>query len=386
MSPILPPAFTLLQVTPRLDGGGVERATLDMAAAVVRAGGRSLVASAGGSMEAELASSGAELVRLPVHRRDPASILLNAGRLAGLIRREAVSLVHVRSRAPAFCAIAAARRTGTPVVATYHGIYSARSSAKRWYNGVMTRGDLVIANSGFTRDHILSEHAVTPGRVVVVSEGIDVGRFNPETVTSQRVEDVRRTWGLADDDRRRLVLCAARLTSWKGQGTAIEALARRPRRDNAILILAGLADSETYADALRRLAADRGVADSVRLVGQIDDMPAALVAADLVLAPSIKAESFGRSVVEAAAMGCPVIASAIGAHLETVVDGETGWVASPGDAAAWGRTLASALATPPDILGEMGRRARDRAVRLYSLDAMVNATLEVYRRLLGRDR
>ena len=204
-------------------------------------------------------------------------------------------------------------------------------------------------------------------------------------MTSQRVAAVRRAWGLAHDDRRRIILCAARLTSWKGQGTAIEALARRSR-DNAILILAGLEDSETYADALRRLAVERGVADMVRLVGQIDDMPAALLTADIVLAPSLQAESFGRSVVEAAAMGRPVIASAIGAHLETVVDGETGWLAPPNDPAAWARTLDAALATPPDIIGDMGRRARDRAVSRFSLDAMVEATFAVYRRLLIRHR
>ena len=168
MDTLLPPSFTLLQVTPRLDGGGVERATLDMAVAVARAGGRSLVASSGGTLEGELAAAGGELVRMPVHRRDPASMLMNAGRIAAVIRRERVSLVHVRSRAPAFSAIQAARTSDVPVVATYHGIYSARSAAKRWYNGVMTRGDLVIANSDFTRAHVLGEHAVRPDRVIVV--------------------------------------------------------------------------------------------------------------------------------------------------------------------------------------------------------------------------
>ncbi len=380
MSPILPPSFTLLQVTPRLDGGGVERATLDMAAAVARAGGRSLVASSGGAMEAALAG---EFVRLPVQRKDPASLLLNAGRLARLIRREGVDLVQVRSRAPAFSAIHAARRAGVPVVTTYHGIYSARSAAKRWYNGVMTRGDLVIANSGFTRDHILSEHALSPDRVAVVPEGVDTRRFDPAAVSPDRVAAIRSAWGLGTDDHRRLILCAARLTSWKGQGAAIEAFAARPRRENAVLVLAGRIESEAYAEALLRLARNRGVSDAVRFVGQIDDMPAVLLAADIVLAPSRAAESFGRSVVEAAAMERPVIASAIGAHLETVVDGETGWLVGPTDLEAWTRTLGAALRTPPGMLEAMGRRARARAVDRYSLDAMVDATFGVYRRLVG---
>ena len=380
MTSILPPSFTLLQVTPRLDGGGVERATLDMAAAAVRAGGRSLVASHGGAMEGELAGVGADLVRLPVQRRDPATLLLNAGRIADVIRRERVSLVHVRSRAPAFSAIRAARRAGVPVVATYHGIYPAGSAAKRWYNGVMTRGDLVIANSEFTRDHILSEHRVSPDRVVVIPEGIDTARFDPASVSLARVANLRQAWGLGADDSRGIVLCAARLTSWKGQGTAIETFAKRSRRENAVLILGGRMESETYADALDRLAEGLGVSHHVKLVGAIDDMPAALVAADLVLAPSLKAESFGRGVVEAAAMERLVIASASGAHQETVVDGETGWLVSPADLMAWVRTLDVAFATPPHIRQSMGRRARERAVRLYSLDAMIEATFDVYRR------
>ncbi len=162
---MLPAKFTLLQVTPALESGGVEALTVDMSSAAVRAGARSLVASRGGRMEAALAQGGGALIRLPVDSRNPLTMLANAVRLRRLIRDEAVSLVHVRSRAPAFSAIRAARRAGVPVVATYHGIYSAGSSAKRWYNGVMTRGDAVIANSAFTRDHIAAEHGLAPEKI-----------------------------------------------------------------------------------------------------------------------------------------------------------------------------------------------------------------------------
>ena len=177
MSPLLPPDFTLLQVTPRLVGGGVERATLDMAAGVVEAGYGSIIAAHGGGEAA------GDVREMPVHSKNPAVMVSNVGRLVRLIRDQRVSLVHVRSRAPAFSAIAAARRAGVPVVATYHGIYSAGSPLKRWYNGVMTRGDLVIANSAFTREHILDQHPVASERVVVVHEGIDPARFDPATVS-----------------------------------------------------------------------------------------------------------------------------------------------------------------------------------------------------------
>ncbi len=381
MSATLPPDFTLLQVVPRLNGGGVERATLDMVVAVVRAGGRALVASYGGPMEAELVALGGQLVRLPVHARDPLSILANAGKLARVIRDEGVSLVHVRSRAPAFSAIRAARRAGVPVVATYHGIYSDRSSWKRWYNGVMTRGDLVIANSGFTRDHILGRHAVEPDRIVVVPEGIDTARFDPMAVSPGRIDALRAAWSLAPDDRRHVILCAARLTPWKGQLTAIEAFAARPRRENAVMILAGLGVSAAYADALRLRAEALGVGRTVKVVGQADDMPAALLVADLVLAPSREAESFGRTVVEAAAMGRPVVASDLGAHRETLRDGETGWLAPPRDAAAWTRAIDKALAASVTDRETMGRAARHRATALYSLETMISETFAIYRRL-----
>ncbi len=371
MPPILPPGFTLLQVTPRLAGGGVERATLDMAEAVTATGYRSIIAAHGGG------DAPGEVVDLPVHSRNPATMVANVGRLARLIRQRGVSLVHVRSRAPAFSAIAAARRVGVPVVATYHGIYSAGSPLKRWYNSVMTRGDLVIANSNFTRDHILSEHRVAPERVVVVPEGIDTARFDPAAVSPERVAAIRAGWGLAPDDRRRVLLCAARLTAWKGQGLAIQAFAARVRRENAVLVLVGREDSATYATALRGLAAKSGVAGSVVFAGPTADMPAALLAADLVLAPSTRAESFGRAVVEAAAMGRPVVASAIGAHLETVEHAVTGWLVPPGDIAAWTRTIDAALASGFD--GDVLRR---RAIVRYSLDAMVDRTFEVYRRLI----
>jgi len=384
MPSTLPPSFTLLQVTPRLDGGGVERATLDLAAGVVRAGGRSLVASLGGAMEVELAAAGAQLVRLPVHRRNPATILLNTARLADTIRREDVTLVHVRSRAPAFSAIAAGRRTGVPVVATYHGIYGANSSLKRWYNGVMTRGDLVIANSNFTREHLLAQHSPPVDRVAVVPEGLDTARFDPLAVDRGRVEAIRTAWGLTPDDGRRVLLCAARLTAWKGQGTAIRAFAARPRRDNAILILAGREESATYAAALRTLADGLGIGGSVKIVGQVDDMPAAMLAADVILAPSNAAESFGRSVVEAMAMGRPVVASAIGAHLETVIDGETGWLVPPTDTAAWVRAIDAAIAMPMAPQTSMGQAARLRAVSMYSLEAMIEATFTAYRSFLER--
>ncbi len=376
-APPLPDDFTLLQVAPALDVGGVEQATLDMAGAVARLGRRSLVASRGGRLEGVLAERGGELIRLPLDARDPISLAANGARLAAIVRREQASLIHVRSRAPAFSALFAARVTGAPMVATYHGIYSARYGLKRWYNAVMTRGDAVIANSAFTRAHIVSEHGVDPDRIALVPEGVDTDRFDPNAVTPARVEAMRAAWGLAPEDRRSVVLMAARPAGWKGHEVLAAAFARLPDRDRAVLVMTIAADGSAPA---QRLAA---ACPTARLVGESADMPAAFLAADLVVAPSTRAESFGRAVVEAAAMGRSVLASALGAHCETIVEGQTGWLAPAGDVAAWTAALDTALSASLDRRATMGVAARARAVRLYSLPAMYEATFAVYRRVLA---
>jgi len=378
----LPEGFTLLQVTPRLDGGGVEQVTLETSLAVVRAGGRSLVASLGGRLEGSLAAGGGELIRVPVQSRNPLVMAANAGRLAEVIRSRRVSLVHVRSRAPAFSAIAAARSARVPVVTTYHGVYQARSPLKRWYNAVMTRGDVTIANSVFTRDHILAEHRLAADRLVVVSEGVDTDLFDPARVTPERLATVRAAWGIEADDRRPILLLAARLTGWKGQRVMIEAMSQLTTPTDPLLILAGRAEKPGEAAALGDLARRVGVADRVRQVGAVDDMPAAYCLADLVVAPSTQPESFGRSVAEAGAMERVVLTSPMGAPSETVVHGETGWHVPAGDPGAWARAVDTALAKLPDVGWPMGRAARVRVERDYSLRAMAAVTFAIYRRAL----
>ncbi|HEX4741673.1 MAG TPA: glycosyltransferase [Caulobacteraceae bacterium] len=376
----LPEGFVLLQVTPRLDGGGVERVTLDTARAVVAAGARALIATAGGAMEPEARASGAEVVRLSVDAKDPVRLAANGLGLARLARRTGASLIHVRSRAPAFSALIAGRLAGVPVVATYHGIYSSRSGAKRWYNSVMTRGVATFANSEFTRDHVLQEHRVDPGRVIVAPEGVDVARFDPAAISPDRAAALRAAWRARPDQP--VVLQAARLTSWKGQALAIRAFAAAQNAD-ALLVLVGRVESPAFARELQETARAAGVVDRVRFAGPVDDMPAALLAADVVLAPSTKPESFGRSVAEAGAMERLVIASDLGAVRETL-DGGAGWLVASGDGAAWSQAIAAALALEAGERRAVGRRARERIAARFSLDAMTEATFAAYARLARR--
>ena len=377
----LPSDFTLLQVTPRLEIGGAEQTTVDIAAAVRASGGRALVASTGGRMEASLKLSGASLVRMPVYSKNPLLMLINALRLARLIRREKVSLVHVRSRAPAFSAAMAARMTGVPLIATYHGVYNAKSGLKRWYNGIMTRGEVVIANSEFTRTHVIAQHRIDPSKVIAIPRGVDIARFDPVAVSDERRLTLAEAWGLEPQDARVKFLLAGRLTRWKGHRLAIDAAIQLKARgvENFVLILAG--DSQgrvSYLAELEAVIRTYGLMDQVRIVGHCADMAAAYRACDVAIAPSLDPEAFGRTAVEPQAMGVPVIAADHGATRETVVPGETGWLARPGDVADWTDAMERAILIGPEARRRMGKAAAERARRLYSVKAMCDATLKVY--------
>ena len=380
----LPAHFTLLQVIPELETGGAEQTTIDVAQAVVRAGGTALVATRGGRMAARLESDGGRLTQMPVQTKNPLVMLGNASRLVALIRQEKVSIVHARSRAPAFSALWAARATDTPFVATYHGVYKAQSGLKRWYNAVMTRGDLIIANSDYTRDHVLAEHAVDPARMVTIPRGVDLDRFDPAFVTPNRIEALREAWGVPDDGRTKILL-AGRLTRIKGHLSIVEAakrLADAGRRDFLILFAGDDQGRSGYAAELQGAIDAAGLGDVVKIVGHCDDMPAAYLLADLAILPTIVPESFGRAAVEPQVMGRPVIAANHGGVTETILDGKTGWLAPVGDAAAWATAMAKAIDLGPGRRADMGELGRKRARQLYSVDAMCAATLCAYEQIL----
>lgn len=391
--PSSPPrrAMNVLQVVPALDAGGAERATIDIAAALSARGNRALVASEGGRLEAELERTGGELIRLPVASKNPATIVLNAVRLARLIRREKIDLVHARSRAPAWSAYLACRATGVPFVTTFHGIYGEGNAAKRLYNSVMVRGAAVIANSRYTARLIAERYGTPSERIAIIPRGTDLRRFDPEAVDESRRAALRARWGLSGEER--VVLNLARLTAWKGQRVLIEARAQAPlaTAENVVVVLAGDAQGrDQYRSELERLIQTRGLAGRVRIVGHCDDAPAALALASVAVIASTEPEAFGRTAIEAAAMGVPVVASALGATEETVLappsvsaTERTGWLVQPGDAAALAEATDRALHLSPAERSQLGARARRHAER-FATEAMQDATLALYNRLLSR--
>jgi glycosyltransferase involved in cell wall biosynthesis len=383
---------TILQIIPQLDAGGAELSAVEIADAVVRAGGRAIVLAEPGRLAADIAKVGGEVVPFPAATKNPLRMLANAGAIARIVRREHVDLVHARSRAPAWSAMQAARRTGVPFVTTYHGAYGEKNAVKRLYNSVMARGDVVIANSRYTA-RLIAERYATPGaRIEVIPRGVDVAKFDPDRIAEDRVAALRGRWGLAPD--RPIILQAARLTGWKGQAVLIDAAARLQaagRLGPAVVVLAGDAQGrDSYVRMLQDQIDRIGLKDGVRLVGHVEDVAAAFATAQVTVVASTEPEAFGRTAIEAAAVGCPVIATEIGAPPETVraepavaADAITGWLVPPGDADALAARLGDALALVPAARRELGQRARCHVLGTYTVEAMQRRTLAVYDRLLG---
>lgn len=381
---------TILQVIPELDAGGAERTTLDVAAALADAGARALVACNGGRLVPELQALGGVWIPFPAKSKNPFAMAFNAPRLAALIRRERVDIVHARSRAPAWVSYAATRMTKTPFVTTYHGSYSGTSSVKLLYNSVMARGDLVIANSEFTARAIARLHPMADGRVRVIHRGTDFRRFAPSSVEPARVMALRTAWDVAPDER--IVLLSARMTHWKGHLVLIEAarLLASMGMTGLRFIFAG--DPQGRASYLKEVdaaIAKGGLKGIVTRVGHCTDMPAAMLAAAAVVVPSTEPEAFGRVAVEAQAMGAPAIVSDLGAASETVLappdvapEARTGWRVPAGDAAALAQALKEALSLGATAREALALRARAHVVEHFSLDRMVTETLDSYEDVL----
>ena len=260
-----------MQIIPDLDTGGAELSAIEIAGAIVEAGGRSIVLSRGGRMEGELAAAGGEFLQFPAATKNPAKIISNAFAIARLIREEGVALIHARSRAPAWSALIAAKQTGIPFVTTYHGAYNEKGPVKRLYNSVMARSDVVIANSHFTSRLVQERYGTPEERIRVIHRGVDMERFDPVAISAERIQDLRSSWGLKEGQK--AILQPARLTSWKGQGTVIAAarlLKEQAGLGRIVFILAGDAQGrDGYADGLRSQIADAGLEDHVRLVGHV---------------------------------------------------------------------------------------------------------------------
>ena len=383
---------TILQIIPELETGGAELSTIEIAGAIAQAGGRALVLSEGGRLACKIGASGGEFIPFPAATKNPARMMWNAREIAKLIERENVDLVHARSRAPAWSALIAARRKNVPFVTTYHGAYNENGRIKNAYNSVMARGDVVIANSKYTANLVQSRYGTPDARVRVIYRGVDGAQYDPARVTGRDISILSKAWEIGPHHK--VVLQAARLTAWKGHSVLIAAaklLKDTGRLGDAVFVLAGDAQGrDVYRRQLGNEIAAAGLEDRVRLPGHVDHMAAAYRIAHVAVVASIEPEAFGRTATEAQVMGCPVIATNIGAPPETVravpavaVGSRTGWLVPPCDPRALAEAISEALTLEPDVRATMGERARDHVLSAFTLDAMRRQTLAVYDTLLN---
>ncbi len=373
--------LTIVQVIPSLEAGGAERAAVDVSAAIVGAGHRAIVVSEGGYHEAELRAKRAEFVKRNVASKNPVDIIINAFWLASLIHREKVHVIHARSRAPAWSAYIASSLTGIPFVTTFHAAYKGTGFFKKMYNSVMAKSDRIIAISEFIGHHIKRNYDVSPSRIKVIPRGIDMSVYDADAISDERKQKLKTLWN--NTTHAPVIIMPGRLSPIKGHELVIEALAAIKDKSFICVFIGPDQGRSKYSQELRKQVDDYGLADKVRWMDG-GDVPAAYALAQLVLCPSQVAEGFGRVPVEAQAMGVPVIATALGATSETVLDGETGWLVPLGSAADITRAIIKCLNMSLEERIIMSQRAKSFVRSKFELKQMCDATLNVYDEVVGQ--
>ena len=372
---------TVLQILPSLNGGGVERGTIEMASALKEIGWTPIVASSGGIMTHELKRIGVRHITLPVASKNPFVMQRNISRLTAIVREFDVDILHARSRAPAWSAYFAAKKTGAHFLTTFHAAYNRGGFLKNAYNAIMTKGEKVIAISDFIADHILTHYDIAPEKIVTIPRGVDCRKFNPAAIHAERIIDMARSWGLPDGVP--VIMLPGRLTRLKGHTTFIEALARIKDREFLALLVGSTEGRETYCEELNTLVKSHGLEGRVQIKGHCDDMAVALMLSDVVVSATTVPEGFGRIAVEAQAMGRPVIATAHGGSMETIIDRETGWLVPVGDVDAMAGALAEAIDLSSEDREAVAIKAREHVMTHFAIEHMCDATIALYQDILS---
>jgi len=372
----------LLQVLPALISGGVERGTVEIARAAAQAGFESLVASAGGPMVRQIEQAGAKHFELPLDSKNPLTIYGNISLLRDIIYRNKVDIVHARSRAPAWSAYYAAKSMNCHFVTTFHGFYSNGFPFKKSYNSIMTKGERVIAISNFIAEHIKSQYKIPDDKIRVVHRGVDMDYFDPEKVDEERVKKLREKWRLTEDWP--VIFLPGRITRWKGQEFFIRALSRVDNMSFYCVMAGDSSGHRKYFQELMKSISLYRMEKNIRLVPAEDDMPAAYKLAHVVVSASQRPEAFGRVVVEAQAMGRPVVATAIGGSKETIIHGDTGRLVDMITTEEMAQGVKKGISISNEQRERIAVKNRQHIAENFSLDVMCRKTIEVYHELLGK--
>lgn len=386
-----------MQILPALNSGGIERGVIDISKAVAAHGWTSIVASNGGAMISQFNSSKVKHVTLALHSKNPFTIYRNIGRLVKIIKEYQVDLIHIRSRAPGWSAYFAYKRiikrsaSEIKIISTVHGSYSLTLLSKkisRWklkYNAVMLKPQSIIAVSNFIKDYIIKNYSglvnLAEKQIKVIHRGVDLNYFCVQKVAPLRIIQLIKEWDLPDD--KQIIMLPGRITSWKGQEFLIDALAKVKNQNFFCILVGSTLGHKKYCQRLEKKIKENNLEGKIKIVGTTKDMPAAYLVSDLVISASVKPEAFGRVAIEAGAMGRVVIATNIGGSLETIVDGQTGFLVEVNDVEKLAQKIDQVLVMDKTTKDQISQNAVKHISQNFSNQKMLEQTIQFYQQILG---
>jgi glycosyltransferase involved in cell wall biosynthesis len=378
----------VLQVIPKLGYGGAETGCYDVAHYLPENGCKSFIVTSGGELLKFVDKKKVKVFRLPVQSKNPILILFNAIILTFIILFNNISIVHARSRAPAWSCLIASKITSRKFVTTFHGTYNFKSNLKKMYNSVMVRSDLIIAGSNFIFSHIkenYSNYLNNKKKLLVVFRGINVDYFDPTTKLETEEKKLLKQWEIEKD--KKIILLPGRLTSWKGQEVFIEAInlvnIELGYEAFYAVILGSDQGRDLYKKKLIRLSEQYRLTKQLRFIDHCKDMALAYKVSDIIVSASIEPEAFGRVSVEAQSMEKPIIASNIGGSKETVVDEKTGYLFEAGNARSLSQKILRILTIDETQLKLIGIEGRKNIVKKFNVEKMCFSTYSEYKRLIN---
>jgi glycosyltransferase involved in cell wall biosynthesis len=378
----------VLQVIPKLGYGGAETGCYDIAHYLPENKCKSFIVTSGGELIKYIDKEKVKLIRLPVHSKNPLLIFINSIILIGIILFYNISIVHARSRAPAWSCLLATKLTNRKFVTTFHGTYNFSGKFKKFYNSVMVRSDLVIAGSNFIFSHIkenYSEYFKSKKKFLVIFRGINVDYFDSSTKLDIDEKKLLGKWEI--DKEKKIILVPGRLTSWKGQELLIEALnlvkIELGYEAFHAVILGSDQGRNLYKKKLIRLTEQYRLTNQIKFIDHCNDMALAYKVSDIVISPSIEPEAFGRVAVEAQSMEKLIIASNIGGSNETIINEKTGLLFESGDAKSLSKKIIRAITMDETSLKLLGKEGRKNIIKKFNVEKMCFSTYSEYKRLLN---
>jgi len=378
----------VLQVIPKLGYGGAETGCYDLAHYLSENKCSSYIVTSGGELLKYVKKKKVKIIRLPVHSKNPILIFFNAIVLTFIILLFNISIVHARSRAPAWSCLLATKITRRKFVTTFHGTYNFKNLAKKFYNSVMVRSDLIIAGSNFIFSHIhenYSEYLSYKKKFLVIFRGINTDYFDPKIIKESEENKLIKQWKISKD--KKLILLPGRLTLWKGQEIFIEALNlvnKELQYEAFYSVILGSDQGRTvYKKKLMRLVDQYRLNNQVRFIDKCEQMPLAYKISDLVVSPSIEPEAFGRVSVETQSMEKPIIASNIGGSNETIISDKTGFLFETGKAESLSKKIIEVLQLDETTLKSLGNEGRKNVIKKFNIEKMCFSTYSEYKKLIN---